>query len=199
MHATLGMLLSGAQGGSTATVAHPAALVDDFRAIYDEHLALVFRTLRRFGVPDASLDDAAQDVFTVVHTKISDFEGRSTLKTWIFGIARRIARNHRAKQGELPIEGGIEFLSESHALQKPASDRVEKARLLWHAMSQLSDDQRELFLLVELEQFTLREAAELLGENQNTLTSRLKRTRKQLQTSLERLTSHEDWREKCRN
>lgn len=193
------MLLSGAQGGSFPTAALPAAPVGDFRAIYDEHLALVFRTLRRFGVPDASLDDAAQDVFTVVHTKINDFEGRSALKTWIFGIARRVARNHRSKQGELPIEAGLEFSSESHALHKAASERVDKARLLWHAMRQLSDEQRELFLLVELEQFTLREAAELLGENQHTLTSRLKRTRKQLQGSLERLTSQENWREKCRS
>lgn len=193
------MLLSSALALSPAPATLPAVTAGNFRAIYDEHFALVFRTLRRFGVPDASLDDAAQDVFVVVHTKLGGFEGRSSLKTWIFGITRRIASKHRREKREHLAEGDIESFLDSHTFHKPASERVDKARFLFHLLSKLTEEQKELFLLVELEQFTIREAAELLGEKQEALASRLRRTRQQLQRRLETMKSQEDWRVKWRS
>ena len=62
-----------AEEASTSTLA--------FDEVYDRWLDFVWRSLRRLGVPQASLDDAVQDVFVVVHRRLSTFEGRSTLKT----------------------------------------------------------------------------------------------------------------------
>ena len=67
----------------------------DFDAVYEEHFPFVWRSLRRLGVDGHSMDDATQDVFLVVHRRLGDFEGRSTVRTWLFGIARRIARDRR--------------------------------------------------------------------------------------------------------
>ncbi len=67
----------------------------DFEAIYDEHFDFVFRNVRRLGVPDAHVDDAVQEVFLVVHRRLAEFEGRSSVKTWIFGVLARVAADHR--------------------------------------------------------------------------------------------------------
>ena len=69
-----------------------------FERIYAEGFPFVFRVLRSLGVHPERLEDAAQDVFTVVHRRLSDFEGRSSVRTWLFGIAQRIAADHRRSE-----------------------------------------------------------------------------------------------------
>jgi len=66
-----------------------------FDAVYREHFAFVWRAAKRLGVGDGALDDVVQEVFVVVHRRLDGFEGRSSLKTWLFGIALRIVRDHR--------------------------------------------------------------------------------------------------------
>src|SRR6185436_2589400 len=66
-----------------------------FEEIYEEHLAFVWRSLRRLGVREAGLDDAVQEVFLVAYRRLPAFEGRSSLKTWMFGIVLRVARTFR--------------------------------------------------------------------------------------------------------
>jgi RNA polymerase sigma-70 factor (ECF subfamily) len=191
------MVLSSALPLAEPTRAPPATDLGDFRQIYDEHLAVVWRTLRRYGVPERSLDDAVQDVFTVVHTKLSGFEGRSTLKTWIFGITRRVARNHRDRAREQLGDGHIERLADRKLSHPARTEQLEKARLLSRLLDDLSPEQRELFILVEVEELTVREAAEALDENENTLASRLRRAREDLKENLARVTARDDWRAGC--
>ena len=72
----------------------PLALAD----IYREHFDFVWRSLRRMGVAPGSMDDAAQDVFLVVHRKLASFQRRSSVKTWLFGIVMRVAHDHRRSE-----------------------------------------------------------------------------------------------------
>src|SRR5688572_24262740 len=65
------------------------------RALYEEHFQFVWRSLRRLGVREADVPDAVQDVFLVVHRKLPEFEGRSKVTTWLFGIALRVARDRQ--------------------------------------------------------------------------------------------------------
>ena len=65
--------------------------------LYDRHAAMVFRSLRALGVHEANLDDAVQDVFLVVHRRLADFEGRSAITTWLYGIAMNLVRNHLSR------------------------------------------------------------------------------------------------------
>src|SRR5512142_2005157 len=82
------------RGGADALPGEQAP-VPPFDRVYEEHFDLVWRALRRHGVRPPELDDAIQEVFVVVHDRLPTFEGRSTLRTWIYGIARRVARDHR--------------------------------------------------------------------------------------------------------
>ena len=59
--------------------------------IFREYAPFVWRGLRRLGVPECDVEDVCQEVFVVVHRKLGDFEGRSSLRTWIYGICARTA------------------------------------------------------------------------------------------------------------
>src|SRR5450631_4356797 len=65
--------------------------------IYQRHADFVWRTLRRLGVREAEASDAVQDVFVVVHAKLGQFEGRSSMTTWLFTICRTVARERRRR------------------------------------------------------------------------------------------------------
>ena len=66
-----------------------------FKEVYDEHFRFVWRSLRRLGVRESDVPDAVQDVFLVVHRRLAEFEGRSKVTTWLFGICFRVARDRR--------------------------------------------------------------------------------------------------------
>jgi RNA polymerase sigma-70 factor (ECF subfamily) len=173
----------------------------DFSAVYREHFDLVWRTLRRYGVLEASLDDAVQDVFLVAYTRLASFEGRSSLRTWIFGIARRVSRDHRppSRAAAEPAEAeALEALPDVDAQSPLATvEMAERARLLERLLASLTPGKREAFILVELEQMTVNEASEALGVNVNTLSSRVRAARSELEQALARLDAHSEWRQGC--
>lgn len=170
----------------------------DFTQLYEQHFDLVWRALRRYGVPDAELQDALQEVFLTVHDRFSTFEGRSTLRTWIYGIARRIARDHRlGSQLEMIDPGLLDQLSQPYPSDATGSDQAENARILYALLAQLTPERREIVVLVELEQMTIAEAADVLNENPNTLQSRLRLARSDLAAAWSRIAAQEDWRRQC--
>ena len=67
------------------------------RQVFDEHAAYVFRVLRYLGVRDADLQDVCQEVFITVHRKIDSFEGRSSVRTWLYRISQRAASDYRRR------------------------------------------------------------------------------------------------------
>ena len=83
--------------GEAATPASAPHAVLDFDAVYAEHAGFVCRVLRGMGLPDAQLDDAVQDVFLVVHRRLGEFDGQAKVRTWLFGIALRVASHHRRR------------------------------------------------------------------------------------------------------
>lgn len=165
-----------------------------FDAVYDEWFDFVWRSARRLGVHDASLDDVAQDVFLVVYRRLSEFEGRSTLKTWLFGITLRVVsdwrRTKRRKGGlsELPPEDAL-----ACARSGPADEleRAESARLLASMLAELDDDKRTVFVMIELEELTAPEVASLLGVPLNTVYSRLRVAREEFERALARYRAKE--------
>ena len=156
-----------------------------FDALYDAHFDLVWRSLRRLGVPDSALDDALQDVFVVVHRQLTGFQGRSSPRTWLAGIAVRVAADHRRR---LRRKGGWEELSPAVVDPGPGPQeqaaRAEGIQLLDRLLRQLEDFKREVFVMVELEQMTAPEVAEALGLNLNTVYSRLRLARADFERAL---------------
>lgn len=164
----------------------------EFERVFTEHAAFAWRVLARYGVHERELEDACQEVFLVVFRSLAQFQGRSALRTWIYGICRRVAANARARAANRH-----ELLSD--ALPERAADptaEVDAFEALAHkqALSLLEDllarlpaEQREVFVLYEIEELTMREVAETLGCSQNTAFSRLYAARRELEAALKRL------------
>lgn len=171
--------MSGHSGDVTAAVSIPALVArPSFDALYEEQVDGVWRLLQRFGVPDAGLEDAVQEVFIVAHRKLSEFRGDSSLKTWLGGICVRVAKDARRS---LARKGGHEPLDETMAQTGPQlEDRIGHRQALVHVLrllEELDEDQREVFVLAELEGMTVPEIAQATGVNLNTLYTRLRTAR----------------------
>jgi RNA polymerase sigma-70 factor (ECF subfamily) len=159
----------------------------EFDGVYATHFDFVWRSLKRLGVPEHQLDDATQDVFLVVHRRLRDFEGRSTVKTWLFGIVLRVARTHRRTRLRRPTEPLL--LSNEPAVEverqpEALTEAARAAALVREILEALDDDRRVVFVLAELEQMTAPEIAGCLGVNLNTVYSRLRLARRDFQTAL---------------
>jgi RNA polymerase sigma-70 factor (ECF subfamily) len=159
-----------------------------FRAIYNEHARFVWRSLRLLGVAPEQLEDAVQDTFAVVARQLASFEGRSALSTWIFSIAQRVAANHRRTQrrklGALePLGGELPCAQPSpHA----SAEAAEAALAIEQFCAQLSDERRRLFILALLEGVPASEIAAADGVSINTLYSRIRSLRLELEEFLAR-------------
>ncbi len=158
-----------------------SAAPSSFEGLYREHFELVLGHLRRMGVEEGSLEDAAQDVFVVVHKKVGAFEGRSRLSTWLFSIAHHVAARYR--RTAFRTERRHRRLADEAlgTRQSPATDEAvlrRQADDLLHAfLDTLPPEQRGAFVLGEIEQLPRRELGIALGVSPNTAYSRLRLAR----------------------
>jgi len=167
-----------AAAGSLAPHEGAGSLAPDFDTVYAENVDFVWRNLRRLGVPDGHIEDACQDAFLVAYRRLGEFAGRSTIRTWLFAIALRVASEHRRK---LRRTDGFDVLLDEQPAAGPtpeeSAERREAAILLEQFLAGLSDITRPVFILAELEQMTAPEIGEALGVNVNTVYSRLRLAR----------------------
>ena len=178
----------------------PPALGD----IYKAHCDFVWRSLRRMGVAPASMDDAVQDVFLVVHRKLPGFQRRSSVKTWLYGIVARVAHDHRRserrKSDPLRYEapGALDSLPD-RATPGPMQRAEQSAsiRLLEEMLSRMSPEKRDVFFLAELEQMTAPEIGEALGIRLTTVYSRLRAARIEFEEALGRHRAEQKRGEPC--
>jgi RNA polymerase sigma-70 factor (ECF subfamily) len=160
-----------------------------FERVYDDQFDFVWRSLRGLGVADASLDDAVQDVFVVVHRRLGEFEGRASLQTWLYAIARRVGQRYRRSASRRHERDAAldDHLVDAQAVDPAAeAQRAEATRLLLELVAELDDDKREVFVLVEIEQRSVPEVAEMLGLKLNTAYSRLRLARQRFEAAIAR-------------
>jgi RNA polymerase sigma-70 factor (ECF subfamily) len=189
----LSLPLGQSSAPSSSASARPESL--EFAQVYEEHFDFVWRSARRLGVPEASLDDVAQDTFVTVYRRLSGFEGRSQLKTWIFGILRHTIADFRRGQRRKPTSA-LEHEPADARTASPheAAARSEGVQRLYEALGALAEEQREVFVLAELEQMSSPEIAGALEVNVNTVYSRLRAARQEFEAALKRLRSRDEWR-----
>jgi RNA polymerase sigma-70 factor, ECF subfamily len=171
-------LLPGAD--ATTTPAEPA-----FPRLFQELAPFVWRALRRLGVQERDCEDVLQEVFLTVHKKLPEFEQRSSLRTWVYGICLRKAQDYRrlARVTREVGEQGRE-LSASAPNQEQTLE-VNRARaLLDSILDQLDDDKRAVFVMFEWEALSMSEVAELVGVPVQTAYARLYAARKHVQAAL---------------
>ncbi|HEX3596592.1 MAG TPA: sigma-70 family RNA polymerase sigma factor [Polyangiaceae bacterium] len=150
-----------------------------FRQVYDDNVGFVWRSLRRLGVREASLKDAVQEVFLVVHRRLDAFEERARLRTWLFRICMHTAKDQRRRAHVRHEVFDVELQSVA-AQSKGAAELVEQREdlaLFDAALEKLSLEQRAVFILFELEEMTGEKIAECLELPLGTVYSRLRLAR----------------------
>jgi RNA polymerase sigma-70 factor (ECF subfamily) len=177
-----------APSGVSASTPAAGKRVTDFRALYEAHVDFVWRNLRRLGVPDSDADDKAQEVFVVAHRRLSEFEDRGFgARAWLFQIALRVAsdaRRHRRRHPE-DADGGIAMARESIAPDQTTSVALrEDLTRLDRALSRIEVGRRAVLVLHEIEELTAPEIANSLGISVNTVYSRLRVARAELELAL---------------
>jgi RNA polymerase sigma-70 factor, ECF subfamily len=173
----------------------PIPLISDpgfsmnFRAFYDDHVALVWRTLFRLGTAKADLADAAQEVFLVAYRKLPEFEGRSKPSTWLVGICYRVASDRR-RMAHVRREVGEDPALLARGDERPGPEDLaehrEQVELLDELLAELRPEQREVFVMFELEELTGKEIAAIVGAPLKTVFSRLRLAREAFMEALGR-------------
>ncbi len=165
----------------------PAALPPSFERVYAEEFDFVWRCLQGLGVQRASLDDAAQDVFVIVYRRLPSYEGRSSLRTWLYGVVRNVAYKQRRRRQRKPSESlDDEPESPERGPEERAQDE-QAARFIRRFVAALDDRKREIFVACMLEQLSVPEVAQALGVPLNTAYTRLRAARLEFQRALESL------------
>jgi RNA polymerase sigma-70 factor (ECF subfamily) len=166
-----------------------------FRALYDAHLDFVWRNLRRLGVSEADAEDRTQEVFVVAHRRFAEFEDRGHgPRAWLFQIVLRVAsdaRRHRRRHPEDP-DGGVAMGRASiDASQAEAVLKREQLSRLDAALDTIDVGRRAVLVLHEIEEMTAPEIAQVLGIPLNTVYSRLRVARVELENALKQMESLE--------
>jgi len=165
-----------------------------FDAFYDTHVTFIWRNARRLGVADSSLDDVVQDVFLVAHRRLSEVEQPESLRAWILSILIRVVRDHRRtlrrkdphQRSTTPVVDPEELADTRAVNPQEAAEHTDAVRLLHAMLNTLDDAKREVFVFAELEEMTEKEIAEALGENANTVHSRLRAARRDFDRAVHR-------------
>lgn len=146
----------------------------------------LYRFARRLCGDGPDVDDAVQDAMVTIARKVSEFEGRSSLTSWSYAVARS-ACSHRRRglKNRPPVE-------DEHAEQRPSDDKspeavasdAELSRAVRAVLETLPEDYREVLVLRDIEGLTAPEAAEAVGLSVDALKSRLHRARGALRKAL---------------
>ncbi len=159
-----------------------------FEELYELYFSFAWRSLRHLGVPASALEDAAQEVWMVVHRRLGSFEQRSGPRTWLFGIALNVARNRRRGERRAPQ---MQPLSEHVVSARPDPEGMRAGQEAWGKMQSflqtLDEQRRAVFVSSLLEQLSAAETAEATGLDAATVYHLVRRLRRSFKAYLAQL------------
>jgi len=182
-------LLGSEQTGRTSTLEERLARGETAAVgeAYDRHHEQVRAFARRLVGDDAAAEDLVQEVFVTLPRVIKRFEGASSLRTFLTGVAVNHARHHvraaarRRAAGERMMRETV--AGRARDPEELVSDR-ELATLLSCALDALPIEQRVAFVLLEVEQLSAAEAARATGAPEATMRTRLFHAKRKLREQL---------------
>lgn len=166
----------------------------NFEAIYQEHRHLVFNLCLHYLQNRQDAEEAMQDIFVKIHTKLGGFEGKSSLKTWVY----RIVVNHcldvlrnRQRQRRLAFFTQLFTGKNTTPLEMPhfehpgvlLEDR-EALEILFQKINQLPENQRTALILRYLDGLSQREIADIMLISEKAVESLLQRAKLNLEKKL---------------
>jgi RNA polymerase sigma-70 factor (ECF subfamily) len=169
---------------AAAPARDPLRPIPKFETVFSELAPYVMRMLPRLGVAPSDVEDVCQEVFVTVHAKLPGFEGRSAVRTWVYGICLRVASNHRDRAYRRREQPRAEMPAQS-APPRQEQDLSQQRTLvqLDAALGSLLPAQREAFVLHAIEELDVKEIADVQGVSKFTVYARLYAARKHLQAS----------------
>jgi RNA polymerase sigma-70 factor (ECF subfamily) len=159
------------------------------RDAVDQHYDFLWRSLRRLGVAEPHVDDAAQHVLIVFAQRLADIEPASE-RGFLFGTALKVAADYRKGRKRCLEVYDSSILDEHESPDVPLESRIDQRRaraMLDSLLTELPDDLRSVFILFEFEDLTMVEISELLHIPQGTVASRLRRARDAIEAAAARL------------
>ncbi len=168
---------------STARAAKPAVRL---RAMVETYFDFIWRALRRLGVPEASIDDAVQQVWIVASRKL-DAIAPDQERAFLFGTALRVAADVRRAQSRRPEAPHDEVDAHDPAPRPDEALDDRRARaILDQVLAQMPEELRAVFVLFELEELGTAQIAQMLQIPVGTAASRLRRAREEFQQIVKR-------------
>jgi len=170
-----------------------------FARLVQRHEGMVYGLAARLLGDAEEARDVAQEVFLQVYRMLDRFEGRSSLKTWVYRIAvnqchnrRRFWRRRRRDREEALEEGLLAARATGGRPEREPGPyeealRRERAERVQAALLQLSFEHRSVLVLREVEGLTCEEVAAALGVPEGTVKSRLSRAREAMRVRLQGL------------
>lgn len=154
-----------------------------------EELALpvmndLFRTALRMTGDRARAEDAVQETYLQAWKSLNRFEVGTNLRAWMFRILFHTVSHQRRRLFRFPgIRDNEDLLEETLVSPEPVAEHLTDQAILG-ALDQITEDYRAVILLVDVEEFAYREAADILGVPMGTVMSRLSRGRAALRRRL---------------
>jgi RNA polymerase sigma-70 factor (ECF subfamily) len=165
-----------------------ASEVPPFQAIYNQYVDFVWSSAGHLGAGPDIIDDVVQDVFIVIHSKISTLQRPEALRSWIYGIVRRTVSDYRRSRRTRDAAGAT--LSAEPKSSRPSpldlAERNAELELLESVLAKLDEPKREVFVMVEILEMTVPEVVQSLEIPLNTAYSRLRLARQAFEEALAR-------------
>ena len=168
-----------------------------FRDLVEKYQNKVFSIIYGILRNQNDSEDIAQQVFTKIYLSIQNFDGRSSLLTWIYKITTNECYDYLRKKRvrKLVYESDISEddtkIMENSEInadpQVPVDDRLAKRELVLKLLGKISEEDRNLILLKEVEGHSVEELAQMTGMNENTIKVKLFRARQKLLKAAQRI------------
>jgi RNA polymerase sigma-70 factor (ECF subfamily) len=171
-----------------------------FEMLLGRYRAPIFNFLLRSARDRGRAEELYQDVWMKVIERCGEFRGDAKFSTWLYTIARNLCIDHQRKMKfrghaslDAPQPTSAQPIVERVSSFGPSTEQLAIGGLvrerIAHAVERLPEEQREVFLLRQLQGLAFREIAEVVGAPANTVKSRMRYALERLQQILS------DWEE----
>lgn len=156
---------------------------DLFSKLYRSHFSFVWKLVLRLGVHESDVEDVIQDVFRTAYRRFDDYDRGRPFRRWVYGIAFHTVGDYRRKRSR-------EVSRAARAGDTPlpttsAFEQIAARRSIMQALDTMDFDQRTVFVLKELEEWSAPEISEELQVPLNTVYSRLRLARAKFKAAVQ--------------
>src|SRR6516164_3099485 len=159
---------------------------EEFEAAAMPHMSDIYRTAARLLGNGTGADDVVQDVYLQAWKSFNQFEIGTNCRAWLFKILFHTLHHYRRKWLNIRmVKENEEILDLTPCIGPPIPEHITDEEML-AALADVPQDFRAVVLLVDVEEFSYKEAAGILNVPIGTVMSRLSRGRKLLREQLEK-------------